>query len=139
MKKIKAVFIDTVGRIALVYRRDNLHQRTTEVYRTLGRIPRVTTDAVLIETCNTFSKTPLRPLALALMNKVREAKQLGVLEIIHADKKLIEQGWELFRNRMDKEWSLTDCVTFVLMKNRGMTKAVTSDHHFEQAGFEKLL
>lgn len=139
MKKAKAVFIDTVGWIALVHRHDNLHQRTTQVYRTLGRILRVTTDAVLIETCNAFSKTPLRPLALALMDKIREAKQVGVLEIIHADKKLIEQGWELFKNRMDKEWSLTDCISLVVMENRGITEAITSDHHFEQAGFEKLL
>ena len=41
--------------------------------------------------------------------------------------------------RIDKEWSLTDCISCTVMKDRGITKAITSDHHFEQAGFEKLL
>ena len=139
MRRKQAVFVDTVGWIALVYQRDNPHQRTTQVYRTLGRIPRVTTDAVLIESCNSFSKTTMRPLALVMMEKIRKAEQLGVLEIIPVGEKLIEQGWELFKTRMDKEWSLTDCISFAVMKERGISKAITSDHHFEQTGFEKLL
>ncbi len=80
----------------------------------------------------------MRPLALALMEKIRKAEELGVLEVIHVGEELIEKGWELFRTRMDKEWSLTDCISFTVMKDKGISKAITSDHHFEQAGFEKL-
>ena len=80
----------------------------------------------------------MRPLALALMEKIRKAEALGVLEVIHVGEELIEQGWELFRTCMDKEWSLTDCISFTAMKDRGISKAITCDHHFEQAGFEKL-
>ena len=134
-----AVFVDTVGWIALVHRRDDLHKQTIGVYHTLGRIRRVTSDAVLIESCNSFSKTNMRPLALALMEKIRKAEHLGVLEIIHVSEKLIEQGWELFITRMDKEWSLTACISFAVMKDRGVSKAITSDHHFERAGFKRLL
>jgi uncharacterized protein len=42
-------------------------------------------------------------------------------------------------SRRDKEWSLTDCISFVVMKERGLTEALTADHHFEQAGFKALL
>ncbi|MBW1796062.1 MAG: type II toxin-antitoxin system VapC family toxin [Deltaproteobacteria bacterium] len=139
MRRKQAVFVDTAGWIALVHRRDDLHKEAVRVYRTLRRSRRVTTDAVLVETCNSFSKTLMRPLALALMEKIKRAEELRVLEVIHVDEELIEQGWELFRTRMDKEWSLTDCISFTVMKDRGISKAITSDHHFKQAGFEKLL
>ena len=131
--------MDTVGWIALVHQRDDLHKPTARVYSNLGRIQRVTTDAVLIESCNSFSKTTLRPLAIALMEKIRKAEELGVLKVVHVAEELIEQGWELYNRRMDKEWSLTDCISFTVMKDIGISKSITSDHHFEQAGFEKLL
>jgi predicted nucleic acid-binding protein len=133
------VFIDTAGWIALIYRRDDYHPQAKHIYAGLGHVKRMTTDAVLIESCNMFSKAPLRPLAIALMEKVREAKNIGVLEVTHVTEVLIDRGWELFQGRPDKDWSLTDCISFVVMQDRGITKAFTIDHHFEQAGFEKLL
>jgi len=138
VRRKQAIFVDTVGWIALVHRRDDLHKQAVRLYHTLRRVRRITTDAVLVESCNSFSKTTMRPLALALMEKIRKAEELGVLEVIHVGEELIEQGWELFRTRMDKEWSLTDCISFTVMKDRGISKAITSDHHFEQAGFQKL-
>lgn len=139
MRTKQAIFVDTAGWIALLHKRDDLHHKAVRVYRTLSKVLRVTTDAVLIESCNSFSKTTMRPLASALMEKIRKAEEYGVLEIIHVNAELIEQGWELFKTRMDKEWSLTDCISFVVMKDRGIIKAITSDQHFEQSGFEKLL
>lgn len=50
-----------------------------------------------------------------------------------------EQVWELFKSRPDKEWSWVDCASFVVMKQRGILEALTTDHHFEQAGFVRLL
>jgi len=133
------VFIDTAGWVALIYRRDDYHQRAKHVYAGLGHVKRMTTDAVLIESCNMFSKSPLRPLAVALMERVRETKNIGVLEVIHVTKARIDRGCELFQRRPDKDWSLTDCISFVVMQDKDITKAFTTDHHFEQAGFEKLL
>lgn len=135
----KAVFIDTAGWLALISRRDQLHVQAVEVYCSLGNVGRVTTDAVLIETCNTLSKTSLRPLAHAFMQKIKEAEKLGVLRVVHVTRDLLAQGWELFKERPDKEWSLTDCISFVVMERRRCRKAFTSDHHFVQAGFERLL
>jgi predicted nucleic acid-binding protein len=139
VRKEKAVFVDTVGWIALVHREDNLHQEVTNVYRDIGRVRRITTDAVLVESCNAFSNATMRPLALALMEKIEKAEDIDVLEVIHVSEELIKEGWELFKNRMDKEWSLTDCISFIVMKNMGVSKAITSDHHFEQAGFTILI
>ena len=59
--------------------------------------------------------------------------------ILDADKQLFEAGLVLYRSRRDKEWSLTDCVSFVVMEQEGLTDALTGDHHFVQAGFHALL
>jgi predicted nucleic acid-binding protein len=52
---------------------------------------------------------------------------------------LFDAGLELYSRRPDKEWSLTDCISFVVMEEHGLTEALTTDHHFEQAGFTALL
>jgi len=75
MKTEVGIFIDTAGWIALIHRRDDYHQRAKRIYAGLGHVKRMTTDAVLIESCNIFSKVPLRPLAIALMEKKREAEK----------------------------------------------------------------
>ena len=59
--------------------------------------------------------------------------------IIEADPRLLWRGFELYRRRPDKDWSLTDCISFVVMADEGLTEALTGDHHFEQAGFTALL
>ena len=60
-------------------------------------------------------------------------------EIIGCDDQLLADGIQLYSQRPDKQWSLTDCVSFVVMQRRGITDALTKDHHFEQAGFVALL
>lgn len=60
-------------------------------------------------------------------------------EFIAASPAHLADGLRLYRGRSDKEWSLTDCVSFNIMRERGLTSALTYDHHFEQAGFEALL
>ena len=52
---------------------------------------------------------------------------------------LWEGGWELYRNRPDKAWSLTDCISFLVMQQGGLTDALTADEHFRQAGFRAVL
>jgi predicted nucleic acid-binding protein len=59
--------------------------------------------------------------------------------VVHIDPELDEQAWQLLSNRQDKHWSLVDCASFVLMNQRGLVEALTTDQHFEQAGFVRLL
>ena len=60
-------------------------------------------------------------------------------EIVPASTDLFQRGVGFFAERPDKEWSLTDCISFVVMRERDITDALTNDHHFEQAGFRILL
>jgi predicted nucleic acid-binding protein len=59
--------------------------------------------------------------------------------IVPANEATFDKGVKLFEARADKEWSLTDCISFVVMQQEGITEALTGDHHFEQAGFVALL
>jgi predicted nucleic acid-binding protein len=59
--------------------------------------------------------------------------------IVGADNDYFDRGLERFARRPDKEWSFTDCISFVVMEDKGLTDALTADHHFEQAGFTILL
>ncbi len=61
-----------------------------------------------------------------------------IIEIIHVDVGLDAQAWELLKARIDKEWSLVDASSFVIMRMYQMTEALTTDHHFTQAGFVRL-
>jgi predicted nucleic acid-binding protein len=61
------------------------------------------------------------------------------IRVVHASRALLEEGISLYGARADKEWSLTDCISFVVMRDEGIIQALTGDHHFEQAGFKALL
>jgi len=71
-----------------------------------------------------------------LLNSLHAAP--GV-EIVASDSGLFDRGCQLYLSRLDKEWSLTDCISFVVMRERGLSDALTSDNHFEQAGFRALM
>ncbi len=66
-------------------------------------------------------------------------KKSSHVDVIHIDPALDEQTWRLIKQRIDKDWSLVDCASFVVMKQHGITEALTTDQHFEQAGFVRLL
>lgn len=60
-------------------------------------------------------------------------------EIVPLSEPLYARGLALYRDRPDKGWSLTDCISFVVMKEMGLSEAFTGDHHFSQAGYVPLL
>jgi predicted nucleic acid-binding protein len=78
----------------------------------------------------------LRGLAVELIALLRADANV---QIIPASTALMDEGLALFRARSDKRWGLTDCMSFVTMQQNGVRDALTSDHHFEQAGFRALL
>jgi uncharacterized protein len=70
-----------------------------------------------------------RPAIIAFINSLKTSPHV---EIIHVDTALDEQAWQLLSQRQDKEWSLVDCASFILMKQRGLLEAFTTDDHFER-------
>ena len=133
-----AIFLDASHFIALLSTADQHHRAAARVAGKLKArpVPLITTRAVLLEIGNALAKPHLRQLAAELMANL-EAD--GRTEIVPLDEALFFRGFALFRDRMDKAWSLTDCISFIVMKERGLTRALTSDQHFEQAGFTALL
>jgi predicted nucleic acid-binding protein len=132
------VLVDTAAWIALVNTRDELHSRAEQTMAELRRsnVALVTTEFVLLEVANALCTSAWRGKAVRLIDGLRS---LANLRIIPADTSLLADGWHLYRSRSDKEWSLTDCVSIVVSQQEGLEQVFTSDHHFEQAGFVKLL
>jgi predicted nucleic acid-binding protein len=98
--------------------------------------PLVTTRAVLLEIGNALSKKRYRQAAGELLDALERDPQV---EIVLITEELYQQALALFCSRLDKEWGLIDCVSFIVMQERGLTDALTTDEHFEQAGFRALL
>ena len=133
-------FIDTSGWAAWADRREQFHPLTVplvdDVWRQGGRL--VTTNWVLAELTALLTR-PLRvskPQQIQLFQDIRSDPGVVILSV---DPGLEAAGWQLWQARPDKEWSLTDCVSFLVMQQQGLTEALTADHHFEQAGFVRLL
>lgn len=70
---------------------------------------------------------------------VKALREDPTVQVLPADQRSFDAGLDLYERRPDKEWSLTDCISFGVMREHGITQALTTDHHFEQAGFRALL
>lgn len=131
---MNAVFADTFYFLALLNERDAAHAKAS-LFDATAR-PLVTTAWVLTEVGDAMSAPENRPAFLELLDMLQDSPDA---RIIGPTDELFQRGIELFRQRVDKEWSLTDCISFVAMKNERVTDALTGDRHFEQAGFRALL
>jgi len=128
-------FADTYFYLAVLNPRDAAYGRAVALSQELtGAI--VTTEFVLLELADAMARPPDRESFVRFCEQLRADAQV---EIVAASTQLWERGRELYADRPDKEWSLTDCISFVAMKDRGITVALTGDYHFEQAGFVALL
>ena len=124
--------------IALVNTRDSLHEQAKVVFGNLRRqnYQFLTTEFVLLEFANALSAPEFRGKA---SNFIEGLQKMIDVEIISASSDLFALGFELYKNRPDKEWSVVDCSSFIIMEEMNISEAFTEDHHFEQAGFIKLL
>ncbi len=132
---MRAIFADTSFYIALVNPRDGLHRAATDFARQF-RGSTFTTEYVLIEVGNWLARSADRPLFLKLMRQLRADPQTTVIE---ADHRLFGRGLDLYERRPDKDWSFTDSISFVVMRELELSDAATADTHFRQAGFSILL
>lgn len=133
-----SVFLDTAYAIALASPTDEFHDHASALADELekSRTRLVTTWAVILEIGNALSKLQYRHAAFQLISSLRTDPSV---EIVPFSDRLFEQALELYSERRDKEWSLTDCTSFVLMESRSLNEALTTDEHFQQAGFRALL
>lgn len=128
------VFADTSFFVALLNSKDRHNARARELAAAYENF--VTTDYVLFELGNAFSRAGERGLFLSMHARLSSSSQAVIVE---ASRGLTQSGIELFRRRADKDWSLTDCVSFVVMEREGLRDALTTDRHFDQAGFNVLM
>lgn len=131
---MKAVFGDTFFYIALLNRQDAFHDGVLEHTRIHN--PRiVTTEWVWTEVADAFCAAAQRRSVLPAWNTLRSDPDTVVVPSSSA---LFERGLELYHERPDKDWSLTDCISFVVMSDHGLSEALTGDRHFEQAGYTAI-
>jgi len=91
---------------------------------------------VLLELADHLCDVQNRQLFVALLDELHKDSRY---DIVPLDQSVFDRAMHLYARRPDKDWSLTDCTSFIVMQDRGITDALTADHHFEQAGFVALL
>lgn len=132
------IFLDTVYIVALAANTDILHKQAVAFAEQLERNGSrfVTTQAILLEIGNALAKKRYRPAAIEILSSLESDP---TVDIVSLSPELYSKAFILYKNRSDKEWGLIDCISFIVMKERGIKEALTSDEHFEQAGYRALL
>lgn len=132
------VFLDTAYAIALSSPSDLFHRQAIslagELEATSARL--ITTRAVLVEIGNALSKRRYRSAGIRLIDSLEADPNV---EIVAFSEQLYSRALQLYRDRPDKEWGLTDCISFIVMRDRGIASALATDEHFAQAGFRALM
>jgi predicted nucleic acid-binding protein len=133
MPLARTAFADTAFWVALIDRGDQLRAAALRWSQQVKGLI-VTTDSVLTETANHFSRPQWRGHAVELIERLSRHSDI---RIVPTSEDLWHRGFELYRARLDKAWSLTDCISFVVMQDEGLTAALTSDDHFAKRAFAR--
>ncbi|CAD5915901.1 23S rRNA-specific endonuclease VapC20 [Planktothrix agardhii] len=135
---MKKVFVDTAAWLALINDKDYFHNSAVRIRKELKSQGYyfVTSDFVFLEVADALNNPKFRKNAIMFINRF---KTLSDLLVIPVSDTLFQLGWQLYCQRLDKDWGLTDCISFVIMQRENITEAFTTDKHFEQAGFIRLL
>lgn len=135
---MRVLFADTGYWVALLNPNDNLHRKAVQLSKTLYPAYIVTSEVVLTEVLNDFSKRGeyFRDLAIELIQNLRSNPNT---RIIAQTSDQFEQGLRLYQQRKDKAWSHTDCVSFKIMEDMDISEALAYDKHFLQAGYKALM
>jgi uncharacterized protein len=131
---VNAVFADTFFYLALLNEDDPAHERALAESKLSRAI--VTTEFILLELGNACARAEDHDDFLALVKGMRASSRVKIVPLSF---ELLQRGLDLMRERNDKDWSLTDCISFIVMEEGDLREALTGDQHFEQAGFKVLL
>jgi predicted nucleic acid-binding protein len=134
---MSAVFLDTGYVLALELSNDQNHRIVVKHWRSLRKRlpPLVTTSYVFDEVVTYFNSRGHHAKAVEVGSRLLTSPSVKFVQV---DEKLFKEGWEYFQLHKDKDYSLTDCISFVVMKELGIDTAFAFDQHFVQAGFQKL-
>jgi predicted nucleic acid-binding protein len=138
MEPKNRLFLDTSFAIALASRRDQHHDQAVVLASQIREngSELVTTIPVVIEIGNSLAKQSFRSAAIQLITSLHSDSSVTIVPLDHS---LYNRSFSLFSERNDKDWGLTDCISFVVMEDQDIRSALTADKHFQQAGFETLL
>jgi uncharacterized protein len=137
---MSTMLVDTSGWGNLIDPTQPFHAKAASLYR-LARQEKhriITTNYIISEVVALLT-SPLRIPKSQIIAFMQSLKSSPYVEILHINPETDAQAWQLLTNRADKAWSLVDCSSFVIMQQEKITEALTNDHHFEQAGFVRLL
>lgn len=130
------MLLDTAFVQALLNRRDQYHSRARALLPRVREAAEVwVTEAVLVEVGNAMSAFD----RVAAARFISQCYQTPNMRVVSVDSSLLRRALQLYRARHDKLWGLTDCISFVVMEEHGLSAAVTTDAHFHQAGYWALL
>ena len=134
---MKTLFLDAGYLITLEAADDQNHQAAFSHWQKLLQTPPqiITTTYIFDEIVTFFNNRNRHAKAVEIGNNLLQS---GFIEMIQVDEDLLESGWNYFQKHDDKRYSLTDCISFVVMKQRNLDSALSFDRHFTQAGFIKL-
>jgi uncharacterized protein len=135
---MKTVFADTGYWIAILDPQDTLHSKAINLSITLTQVQICTSEMVLTEILNHFSKRG-NFLRYAAANLIESLQENPAITIIPQTDSIFQQALILYKQRPDQAWSHTDCSSFCIMQQQNILEALAYDKHFEQAGFIALL
>jgi uncharacterized protein len=133
-----SIFLDSNGWLALLNATEDLHVQAMDRWLDLLRRGRgiVLTDWIIAETGNGLARSRRKN---QFAHVVQEMIEVPSVELVLIDRELLVRSLSMYVQHTDKSWGLVDCASFVVMRERGIAEAFTSDQHFEQAGFKRLL
>lgn len=134
------LFIDTSGWGNLIDTSQPYHQIAKKVYQEAKQQQRqlITSNYIITELVALLT-SPLRLPRNQIIGFIQSIKNSPYITVYHIDNNLDLLAWELLISREDKQWSLVDCSSFMIMQQEGLLECLTNDIHFEQAGFIRLL
>lgn len=130
------IFLDTVFVQALLNRRDQYHFKAKALMDRVRVASDIfVTEAILIEIGNALASINRE----GAVNFIKSCYNTPNINVVHVDTFLLKKALHLYENRPDKEWGLTDCISFIVMEEQNISFVLSTDIHFRQAGFNPLL
>lgn len=135
---MRQIFVDTLYFVALINKRDQWREKAVQIKSELIAVKLITTEIVLIEVLNFLSEYG-ENLRRQVSLFVRDILEDMDFEVVSYTETTLLEGLELYESRLDKGYSLTDCISMNVCRELGIKEILTHDRHFEEEGFRILL